>query len=102
MTLKLLALFVLLATGGLEAMAEGCVAQGNHALEVRGITDYQTPAVAPIRRTKKNKIVGYNLWYRLDRCEKGFVVVRMSATCLLANIYSRGGCEVPGIDYWPH
>lgn len=42
-------------------------------------------------------ITGYNVWSHVEQCSKGQVVVQLSAGCQVQQIYTRYGCEIPGL-----
>jgi hypothetical protein len=42
-------------------------------------------------------LIGYRAWFRVARCDKGYVVVNMRATCAIMDIWTQGSCEIPEI-----
>jgi hypothetical protein len=50
-----------------------------------------------VRRRGSRRLVGVKAWIRLQSCETGSLIVDMEPSGRVKQVYTRGGCEVPGI-----
>lgn len=79
-----------------------CQNEAEQELIDRGISGYHNVGIDRIGG-HKGPARGWTHWFRIDGCEKGYVVVQLHAgTCNLMNIYARGGCPIEGLPYWPY
>ncbi len=46
-----------------------------------------------------NIIVGYDAWVRFHSC-KGYLVIDVTRHCRVRQVYTRGGCRVPGVRHF--
>lgn len=106
--MKKIGMFVLAAlivTGAYSAPAKAsdeCVNHVLQTLETKGIKEVvKSTESVPVYNSEQNQVIGYTVWIRLERCPKGFVVANTTDSCFIQNIYSRGGCRVDGLSYWP-
>lgn len=102
--MKIFGMMVLAASIGLgalisQARADGaeCATRILQTLEAKGIKDVKSTEVVPVRGSRHDRILGYKVWIRLDRCEKGYVIGDTTATCFIEQIYSFDGCQVDGL-----
>jgi hypothetical protein len=96
--------FVLVAVLGFSSTAfADCLAAATKFLEEKGITDWKKNDPAPIleevyqNSPTSETLIGYRAWIRIDRCEKGYIVVNMRTTCALMDTWVQGACDIPGI-----
>jgi pyruvate/2-oxoglutarate dehydrogenase complex dihydrolipoamide dehydrogenase (E3) component len=40
-------------------------------------------------------LIGYQAWFRVAQCERGYVVVNMRTTCAIMDVWAEGDCKVP-------
>ncbi len=46
-----------------------------------------------------NVTVGYDAWVRFHSC-KGYLVIDVTRHCRVRQVYTRGGCRVPGVRHF--
>ena len=56
---------------------------------------YVSPRIITSRRN--DKIAGIDVWVRLKGCS-GALVLDLRPSCSITQLYTRGDCEVPGIE----
>lgn len=107
-TLALPLLFAaLLGTGTATAYEQPCKAKGEQGLASLGLGSDDLKSVqweerigAGFSADGEGWVTGYNLWARPKSCERGYVVVEMTRSCYIRQIYSRGGCTIAGAQQY--
>jgi hypothetical protein len=85
------------------AASADCLETATRAIEAKGITDWKRTDPAPkLEGVYQNSqtsetLVGYQAWFRVAQCEKGYVVVNMRTSCAIMDIWDEGDCRVPGL-----
>ena len=46
---------------------------------------------------EEDRMVGINAWIRPPQCEEGWLVMDMAASCAVRNLWTTGGCSLPGV-----
>jgi hypothetical protein len=97
-------LFVLGLAGILgfsSAASADCLDDATKAIEAKGITDWKRADPAPrLEEVYQNSqtsetLIGYQAWFRVAQCERGYVVVTMRTTCAIMDVWAEGDCKVP-------
>src|SRR5262245_50858932 len=102
--MKLFALGLATLLGYSSAAAADCLDVAAGAIEQRGVTDWMRSNPAPTLESvyqnspTSETLIGYRAWFRVARCDKGYVVVNMRTTCAITSIWRRGDCSIPEID----
>ena len=96
--------FILLAAVAVmyvqPTLAKGCNAAADAALAANNITNATLSYVDKISG-KKGGVEYYHYWYRVPQCDTGYVVVNTNFACEVTGVYTRGGCQIQGLDNWP-
>ena len=45
-------------------------------------------------------LLGFNAWLNLQSCDRGNMVIELTTSCAIRQVYTRGGCRVPGIRHF--
>jgi hypothetical protein len=75
------------------AAATDCSESAVKALEQQGITDWKIDHHQTVVMTQ-DVTMGYRVWFRVARCEKGYVVVNTQTSCTVTDIWVQGDCDV--------
>jgi hypothetical protein len=101
--MKLLVLGLAGILGFSTAASADCLDTATKAIEAKGVTDWKRTDPAPkLEEVYQNSqtsetLIGYQAWFRVAQCEKGYVVVNMRTSCAIMDIWSEGSCRVPGL-----
>jgi hypothetical protein len=85
-----------------HAQAADCEAQATAAVEAAGVSDHHDYYEDLQTSTTTDSALRYLGWFRAKSCDSGYVVVNMTATCFIVNVYSRDGCHIPALPYSPY
>jgi hypothetical protein len=85
-----------------HAQAADCEAQATSAVEAAGVSDHHDYYEDLWTTTTTDSTLRYVGWFRVQRCERGYVIVNMTATCFIVGVYSIDGCHIPGLPNWSY
>lgn len=111
MTCKGLMVFVatlLLATGALPPSADAqrdrarfdpIIEQAIATLpaEAGAVTDRDVDFIRQSGGSREGRLRRVVVWLRVEACETGFVNINLNRNGRVTDIYTRGGCQVPGL-----
>lgn len=89
----LIVLALLLTSTTAFSTGNPCLPKAAEFLANNNINDAKLAYAGAILR-KNGTVVSYNYWYRLERCNTGYLVINSSPHCGLMHAYTRGGCEL--------
>ena len=97
----LLVLPLTLDTAAAQVTAPGCRDEVSPALRELGVQEGDVQSVQVKRRNggpnpPTNYV--YDAWVRLESCDQGYLVVTMTRYCHVKQSYTRGDCQVAGVD----
>lgn len=75
----------------------------DHGVEVTDLLVTNKTRQSPNRRGRillpheDSLIIGYDVWAHVAQCEEGQVLVQFGKTCQIQQMYTRYGCDIPGI-----
>ena len=54
------------------------------------------------RRSRQDEsyLVGWLAWVQLKSCEKGTLIIDLSTSCRVQQVYTRDGCQLDGVRNW--
>ena len=85
----------LAATLGVSSIASAdCGDDAANVVGKKGFTVRDT-GVEELYEPQNTNLVSYRVWLRVAQCSKGYVIVNMRDTCLIKDIWSQNGCDVP-------
>lgn len=85
-----------------HAQAADCEAQATAAVEAAGVSDHHDYYEDLQTNTTTDGTFRYVGWFRVGRCDRGYVVVNMTAACFIVDVYARDGCHIPTLPYSPY
>jgi hypothetical protein len=101
-SLALAAVLAALAAPPSLAAGNACQAAVSEHLERMKIDtgDVRTISVSARTRSRRggNRVIGIDAWVSLESC-RGSLVMRMSRSCRLKEVYSRGECRFPDVPH---
>ena len=84
------------ALGFSSTASADCLDVAAKAIEQKGITDWERSEHNPTLENVimvQNITMGYRAWFRVARCESGYVVVNMQTSCTVTDIWAQGDCD---------
>src|SRR3546814_7766889 len=92
-----------LVAGTTAAGAYDCEAEVNRTLQEQGVRQDNVESVKLVRRSAgANPSLNYTLdaWSRMKSCSSGALVVHMTRSCFVKDVYTRSECSVGSLpDY---
>ena len=96
--MKLFALGLAAALGfSFTASADDCLSVATKAIEQKGFTIREAATLEGLAEPQNGALTAYRAWFRVSRCDSGFVVVNMRPTCAIKEIWAEGGCDIPEV-----
>ena len=95
--MKLVVLGVFAVTGlSSTAFAADCLAVATKDIEQKGFT-VEESFLEEIARPSNSGTNAYSAWFRVTKCDKGYLIVNMHAGCQIHDHWAAGQCEIPEI-----
>ena len=95
MKLAVLGLGALLCLGS-TALAADCLDVAKKDIEQKGFT-VEDSILEEVAKPANSGTTGYSAWFRITKCEKGYIIVNMHAGCQIGDHWAAGECETPEI-----
>ena len=65
-------------------------------IEQKGFT-VEDSILEEVAKPANSGTTGYSAWFRVTKCEKGYIIVNMHAGCQIGDHWAAGECETPEI-----
>ena len=99
----LLALSILVGCSFDNRVAKDCHAVVLDRLDQKGVDLAEVRKISYTPQTEggenSTRIIGWDAWVRFHSCQ-GALIVDMTDYCYVRQIYTRGGCERPGLPHY--
>jgi len=79
------------------ASADDCLSVATKAIEQKGFTIRDAATLESLAEPQNSSLTAYRAWFRVARCDKGFIVVNMRPSCAIKEIWAQGDCDVPDV-----
>ena len=78
------------------AFAADCLAVAKKDIEQKGFT-VEESFLEEIAKPANSSTNAYSAWFRVTKCEKGYLIVNMHGGCQIGDHWAAGECETPEI-----
>ena len=78
------------------ALAADCLEAAKKDIEQKGFTVVDS-MLEEVAKPANSGTTGYSAWFRVTKCEKGYIIVNMHAGCQIGDHWAAGECETPAI-----
>jgi hypothetical protein len=76
--------------------AADCLDVAKKDIEQKGFT-VEDSILEEVAKPANSGTTGYSAWFRVTKCDKGYIIVNMHSGCQIGDHWAAGECETPEI-----